>query len=1417
MPVPDELDSFAEFSSDKFRNLDEVQEYHDNTAEFPMDIETDSAVLAGAAMGAAEAEAEAEAAKSLDGSEASEEEKRQKETSDRNTKEIIKNATNISTTQALAPVAAALVVTSAIIIPIIDNIDVEVNLNMEFVAGILSYSIEIINASEDETYEAFVYEGSSIIKETIIENGRLEDSIGGLPPYRDHRVEVRSGTPALYVLKTSTIPAAPSWAEWGHLTVGFDVIDYGVYYYGVSGEATITLVDPYDESVLYTKTLEEGLNSDIITGLRSSHMYTLTVASDTTLYLYEEVETEYTDVEWDHLTVIDNTIDYGVISDYSIENLTITLSDPETSSVVYTKDLLQGYDEDTIIELQFGHSYELTVANEEEIYLYEMIVTDSEPITVTVGHITPIDNTIDYEITVSGEGKTLTLSLYDVAGGPPIYTGSIKSGVNSKIIEGLQYSHGYLLTVMSSTKTYVSENVTTETEPTKVTLGHLKATQTTVDYEITVTGNRDIATAYLKDTVTDKVLYTKELKVGVNSAIIDKLEVNHTYQFTVSSKTETFINQNITTDPSQTEVVLNHLTVIDNTIDYEVTVTGTSDSVTAYLYDSEGETIYSLPLSIGSNTAVIRDLEYGSTYSFVVSSETKKYVEAAVTIEENPTEVILNDLSSNDNTISYDVTVSGTSVVLTAYLYDEDGTELYSKVLEEGTNTGDIEELEYQHTYQFTISSEERIYINETIGIEESFQVILNYLGVEGTSLDYNVTVTGNEEFVTAYLYGNDGVELDREDLWIGTNDGTLVFGIAQPSFLFVVKSSSKIYVSEEIIPPVYFNYLEGEGNTIKYSVTVTGSENAVMRVLDSYHRDPVVPDIDLPARETKFDTLTDLEWGANYFFHIYVNGVEIYEQLEGTDSLVEIKENTTVEGNVIHYVLEVTNSIGSTLEITIEDSEGESQVITHTIESDPQIISDYLGRDDPQIVIKWGTTYSIRADMGDVHRFLDDATTDPRAIDFSYTLDGSIINYEVTIVNADSASIHFMLKDDEEDWEHYDLIRGENTGSTVNTEWDITYSVYVTIGRGADIEETYVFEDIRPEKVRGTVEGEGNAIRYDIEVYDEDVIDLCIIDNEEKEMWLRGLQVIDGSVTGLIKDDPDKGITIKWGSYYIVYVYVESIEKMFRIGDVEISERVDAVIRQNMDELSYEIYSYDPSITSAVLCLWPSSSTQADEITIPISFRGDKAAGNFKFEDKGMAWDTDYEAILYNSDGSSDVLYEFDTIRTDSAVGYVHYYGYDSIYYYITVHRYTTDTKLIVTVVNAGIDYEYPLEEGVNTGDFEEIYLGSDHIFKVYIDPTHTYTIDSAVVPFPMEVEFTVGQQSEGKYVVSYTVTLGEDVSSDDASLMIWGDGDYKALDFRSDPLTGTFNLASGTYSVIGQIGTNGYEFDPLVVPSNG
>jgi len=483
--------------------------------------------------------------------------------------------------------------------------------------------------------------------------------------------------------------------------------------------------------------------------------------------------------------------------------------------------------------------------------------------------------------------------------------------------------------VASSTKMYVSENVTTEMEPTKVTLGHLKATQTTVDYEVTVTGNRDVATAYLKDPSSGKVLYSKDLKVGVNSAIIEKLEVNHTYQFIVSSKKETFISQNITTDPTQTEVVINSLTVVNDTIDYKVTVTGSSDTVTAYLYDNDGKELYSALLSIGSNTGVIRDLEYGSTYRFVVSSATKTYAEASVTIEDNPTEVVLNDLLSNDNTISYDVTVVGTSVVLTAYLYDEDGTELYSKVLEEGTNTGDIEDLEYQQTYQFTISSEESIYINETISTEAgTTKVTVEKMEGYANTIQYSVFVEGKAKSLVLVVTDVEETEEEyaRISLKAGDNSGAIDLDYYSRYLVSIDDDDDHYYDDKIDTDGEYEVYAWAEGNIVHYEAKIFIDLSLTKIALYDYETsDPtfIMEDQPLEAVYTSYFDKKDLSYNHTYVVYIMYDG----EQIWYCDVHTEDYVNLNVEGVRYHAAVEYTYSFYETdysdMEIAIyEDSQ---------------------------------------------------------------------------------------------------------------------------------------------------------------------------------------------------------------------------------------------------------------------------------------------------------------------------------------------------------------------------------------------------------------------------------------------------------------------------------------------------------------
>ncbi|MBR4244060.1 MAG: hypothetical protein IKQ14_01510, partial [Candidatus Methanomethylophilaceae archaeon] len=472
---------------------------------------------------------------------------------------------DLSASQVLSTTFVAMVAVTAVVVPIIENADLEVDLDVDYNAGILTYMIELINASDGSDYYAVVMEGQTVILQQQIFDNYQSNTITDLRNSQEHRVEVRTGTPPLYVLDSVIIPATPSWAEWGHLTVSYNSIDYGVYFHGDSGEAVLKLTDTNSGEILYTKDLVDGLNSDVIGDLFSSHLYTLTVETETDTLLIRDIQTEYRDVSWNHLTVIDNVIDYGVEVNLGGVDVTISLYDPSTSSILYSMDLMQGYNADVISDLEYNHTYELTVASADETYLFETLTTDSEPIEVTVGHLTPKDNTIDYELIVSGEGKTVTLNIYDAAGGPSVYTTSLTSGSNTGVIEGLEYSHSYLLTVSSASKTYLSESITTEAEPTKVTLDSLTSTETSVEYKVTVTGNRDTVTAYLKDPTSGETLYTKELTVGTNTAVIEELEAGHTYQFTITSKTETFVDRAITTGSKPTEVTLNYLTPIEDT------------------------------------------------------------------------------------------------------------------------------------------------------------------------------------------------------------------------------------------------------------------------------------------------------------------------------------------------------------------------------------------------------------------------------------------------------------------------------------------------------------------------------------------------------------------------------------------------------------------------------------------------------------------------------------------------------------------------------------------------------------------------------------------------------------------------------------------------------------------------------------
>jgi len=823
---------------------------------------------------------------------------------------------NASASQILSTTFVAMVAVTAVVVPIIENADLEVDLDVQYDAGILTYMIELVNASEGSDYYAVVMEGQTVILQQQIFDNYQSNTITDLRNSQEHRVEVRTGTPPLLVVASEVIPATPSWAEWGHLTVDYNSIDYGVYFHGDSGEAVLKLTDPNSGETLYTKEMVDGLNSDVIGGLFSSHLYTLTVETETDVLLFKDIQTEYRDVSWNHLTVIDNVIDYGVEVNLGDVEVTISLYDPSTSSVIYSMDLTPGYNADVIRDLEYNHTYELTVASVDETFLFETVITDSEPITVTVGHLTPKDNTIDYELIVSGEGKTVTLDLYDAAGGPSLYTATLTSGSNTGIIEGLSYNHSYLLTVSSASKTYLSESVTTETEPTKVTLDSLTSTETTVEYKVTVTGNRDVATVYLKDPTSGETLYTKELTVGINTAVIENLEAGHTYQFTVSSKTETYVSREITTGSKPTEVTLNQLTTSDNTIDYEATVTGNSEVVTAYLYDADGEEVYSKELSEGTNSDTIKDLEYDSVYRFTISSETQIYVSEDVTISAS---ITVESLAADGLIINYKMTVNGTEAA-TIILYREEGDlEIESAPLPAGKTT----EGTFRGTADLPIEPNKVYYVKGYIDGKEynlgsvtpESKIITEKLSPDGDYIFFTIEViksAGSE--MDLYVYNSKGELLDKYSQKYPINrdpetvEGAIIHIPWGDTYTLKAEIDGQTYAVGEV-DVVDEPSFTANGNTIVYSFTVDDKALLTSVHFDSVDGGSVTLSLGqsedgkfsgavtkILIRETDYFVF---KWDTEYKVQITSGGV-FYEGKVTTDPFDATISNASATGNVV-------------------------------------------------------------------------------------------------------------------------------------------------------------------------------------------------------------------------------------------------------------------------------------------------------------------------------------------------------------------------------------------------------------------------------------------------------------------------------------------------------------------------------------
>ncbi|MBR4685156.1 MAG: hypothetical protein IKP04_01325 [Candidatus Methanomethylophilaceae archaeon] len=510
--------------------------------------------------------------------------------------------------------------------PTIENADVQVNLDAYFVGGMLSYSIELVDAVESETYYAVLLEGGTIIQQETIVDSQLSGSLTGLDGSKDHSVEVRTGLPPLLVLASQTIPGEPIWAELDNYSATFNSIEFSVHLHGTDEGAYVTFSDPETGSTLFSSPLTDGRCSATVPGLMEAHTYILTVESPTTTYMQQGLSTLSPIITLDSLSASKNTITFSVTVEGMHSELTAELLDTETSAAVYSTVLTEGTNTGTVSELKYNHTYALSVASSETSFINQSITTESLPIEVELKDLSVSENNVSYVVDVAANGQTVTAYLYGPSG-DAVYSMDLTDGTNSGTISGLEYGKEYKFEVSHELQTFVSQTVKIESKDISVELISLEVEGSTIFYEIQVTGDSETVTLYLYDTSEEESLVASvELSEGINSDMFTNLEFGKEYRITASSDSETFVNETFTIEEEPLDpIVVNSIKALYDRIVYDVTVNSYASIPLLTISSNELGVITSVSLNEGDNRGefVHEHLSKGSRY--VVQIEATDY------------------------------------------------------------------------------------------------------------------------------------------------------------------------------------------------------------------------------------------------------------------------------------------------------------------------------------------------------------------------------------------------------------------------------------------------------------------------------------------------------------------------------------------------------------------------------------------------------------------------------------------------------------------------------------------------------------------------------------------------------------------------------------------------------------------------
>ncbi|MBE6518487.1 MAG: hypothetical protein E7Z70_02945 [Thermoplasmata archaeon] len=948
--------------------------------------------------------------------------------------------------------------------PTIENADVQVFLDAYFVGGMLSYSIELVDAVESETYYAVLLESGTIVQQEAIPDGQLSGNLAGLDGSKDHSVEVRTGLPPLLVLASQTIPGEPVWAELEYCNATYDSIEFSVQLHGTDEGAYVTLSDPDTGSTLYSSPLTDGRCSDTVSGLAEAHTYILSVESSATTYMQQDISTLSPVITLDSLSASKNTITFSVTVEGMHSELTAQLIDTETSAAVYSTVLTEGTNSGTVSELKYNHTYALSVASSEASFINQSITTESLPIEVELKDLSVSENNVSYVVDVAANGQTVTAYLYGPSG-EAVYSMDLTDGTNTGTISGLEFGKEYKFEVSHELQTFVSQTVVIESRSITVDLVGLVVEGITIAYEIEVTGDSEIATLYLYDVSEEESLFASvDLSEGTNSDTFTGLEFGNEYLFTVTSGSEVFVRETITIRESPTDlVVVNSIRALVSGIYYDVTVTGSTDIPYLTISNNSYGVVYSEPLHEGNNIYTVYTVKEGiesDRFILEIKGSEVYYTEQVIIPSRN------YDLwyESNLDTVNFTVIINEELSDKEIFFIDRTNYEAkdFDKAIFIDAPRGTITEktisgLSYDTTYILGMldGGYERYKIYVTLG-PAGFKVTPHTFSVDCVvtlaSYDYDHP-ENNPSIVLRPSTGGEPIG-DPVNPTGKTTECTFTDLTPGTEYFLQVEHGDDTVASKMVstYPNIDLEYVDG--NEIQANIQLeSGYPVTVGLYIDNYCTKSVQ---EATCNSTTTVNYKSLEYDSDYYIGVKADGVLLASEKVSTSQLITGGLNFT--SNVLTYDVYLHSKVSGKLWL-YEQSSGryiESVELVNAVDSVSGTFSDW----------EYGHTYSLRAvlESPSFDKILGNKTIPFPVTSLTASSTDTTINYEITSTSSIAGYVVYLIPSATSSSDYLNttitegmLHEGKYLGSFSDLEYGPYYLVINDSGSTDPVQDPYV------------------------------------------------------------------------------------------------------------------------------------------------------------------------------------------------------------------------------------------------------------------------------------------------------------------------------------------------------------------------